>query len=56
MDTGAQAPRLSRLSTFLSMEAGEARPVASMVGLNLAVSSAFVLVQTSAFGLIIETF
>ena len=30
--------------------------MASMVGLNLAVSSAFVLVQTSAFGLFIESF
>ena len=52
----ADAARLSRLSAFLDLEAGEARPVASMIGLNFAVSAAFVLVQTSAFGLFIEAF
>jgi AAA family ATP:ADP antiporter len=52
----ADAARPSRLSAFLGLEAGEPRPVASMIGLNFAVSAAFVLVQTSAFGLFIEAF
>lgn len=56
LNPGVRTERPSRLSAFLGVEAGEARPVASMVGLNLAVSSAFVLVQTSAFGLFIESF
>lgn len=48
--------RGSRLFEFLSLQAGEGRPVASLAGLNFAVSAAFVLVQTSAFGLFIEVF
>ena len=44
------------MSTFLGLEHGEERPVTSLMGLNLAVSTAFVFVQTSAFGLFIEAF
>ena len=52
----ADAARPSRFSSFMGLEAGEGRPVISVTGLNFAVSTAFVLVQTSAFGLFIETF
>ncbi|HEY5983423.1 MAG TPA: Npt1/Npt2 family nucleotide transporter, partial [Anaerolineales bacterium] len=48
--------RPSRLAALFSVEPGEGRPVASMAGLNFSVSAAFVLVQTSAFALFIETF
>ncbi len=56
LNSRAEAARPSRFSTFLGLEAGEARPVISVTGLNFAVSAAFVLVQTSAFGLFIEEF
>lgn len=55
-ETPSAAGRESRLAALFAIQGGEARPVASMVGLNFAVSAAFVLVQTSTFALFIEAF
>lgn len=46
----------SRLAALFGVEPGEGRPLAAMVGLNFTISVAFVLVQTSAFALFIQSF
>lgn len=46
----------SRLSVLLGVERGEKRTLILLVTLNFAVSVAFVLVQTTAFGLFVDEF